>query len=161
RLGAPCNLVDIACDVVEQPHEVEAVTDQRAGLGVLPECRNRWNPALAQCLRNGRAVAHEYWARRQNDRLPAGIIHGAKCAPVALLAFYFDHARLQAQLARRLGCCIALLARNRVKCDSDEGRARERLASDLDAFGGELELAHENAGHIAPGTREIRHISLR
>src|SRR5262249_5939320 len=139
----------------------EAVTDQRAGLHVLPECCNRWNPALKQRLCDSRAIAHEYWARRQNDRLPAGIIHGAKCAPVALLAFYFDHARLQAQLASRLGCCIALLARNRVKCDSDEGRARERLASDLDAFGGELELAHENAGHIAPGTRKIRHISLR
>jgi hypothetical protein len=34
---------------------------------------------------------------------------GAKCATVALLAFDFDHARLQAQLAGRLGCCIALL----------------------------------------------------
>jgi hypothetical protein len=39
--------------------------------------------------------------------------------------------------------------------------AGERFASDLDAFGGELELAHENAGHIAAGAREIGHISLR
>src|SRR6516162_3452943 len=60
-------------------------------------------------------------------------------------------ARLQAQLAGRIGCRIALLVRKRVESDSDEGRMRERLASDLDAFGGELDLAHENAGHIAAG----------
>jgi hypothetical protein len=87
-----------------------------------------------------------------NSRLPAGIVHCAKCAAVALLAFYLDQARLQAQFAGCLGCCIALLARKRVKCDADDGRARERLVSDLYAFGGELELAYENAGHIAPGT---------
>jgi hypothetical protein len=68
-----------------------------------------------------------------------------------LLAFHLDHARLKPQLAGRLSCCIALFARNRVKRDSDDGRARERLASDLDAFGGKLDLAHENAGHIAAG----------
>ena len=50
--------------------------------------------------------------------------------------------------------------RNSVKCDTDNRRARERLASDLDALGGELELAYENAGHITPGMRQIRHISL-
>src|SRR6516164_4326201 len=88
---------------------------------------------------------------RANDRLPAGIVHRAKCARVALLAFDFDHARLQAQLAGRIGCRIALLVRKRVESDADEGRARERLASDLNAFGGELDLAHENAGHIAAG----------
>src|SRR6516164_4196187 len=38
--------------------------------------------------------------------------------------------------------------------------ARECLARDLDAFGGELELAHENARHVAPGTREVRHVAL-
>jgi hypothetical protein len=80
---------------------------------------------------------------------PAGIVHCVKCTAVALFAFYFDHARLQAQLAGRLGCCIALLTRKRVKCDTDYGRARERLASDLDALGGELKLADENAGHLA------------
>jgi hypothetical protein len=112
-------------------------------------------------LCDSRAVAEKHRARRQNERLPAGIVHRAKCAIVAPLAFDFDHARLQPQLAGCLGCCIALLARNRVKCDSDDCRARECLASDLDAFGGELELAHENAGHIASGTREIRYISLR
>jgi hypothetical protein len=83
--------------------------------------------------------------------LPAGIVHRAKCASVALLAFDFDHARFQAQFAGRLRCCIALLARKRVKCDPDDGRVRERLVSNLDALGGELELADENAGHIAPG----------
>jgi hypothetical protein len=60
-------------------------------------------------LRDGRAVAQEYPACGQNDRLAAGIIHRVKCARVALLAFDFDHARLQAQLAGRLCCCIALL----------------------------------------------------
>jgi hypothetical protein len=44
-----------------------------------------------------------------------------------------------------------LLLRKRVESDADAGRARERLASDFNAFGGELELAHENAGHIAAG----------
>src|SRR5262249_51026190 len=119
------------------------------------------NAVLAQCLRDGRAVAEKHWARRQNERLPAGIVHGAKCAGVAALAFDLDHARLQPQLAGRLGRSIALLARNRVECDSDGGRARKRLARDLDAFGGELELADENTGHVPPGTREIRDISLR
>jgi hypothetical protein len=38
-------------------------------------------------LRDGRSVAQEYPACRQNDRLPAGTIHRAKCARVALLAF--------------------------------------------------------------------------
>src|SRR5256886_128575 len=71
------------------------------------------------------------------------------------------YARLQAQLAGRLGCCIALLARKRVESDSDEGRARERLASDFNAFGGELKLADEDAGHVAAGMREIRHITFR
>src|SRR5262249_37523262 len=74
---------------------------------------------------------------------------------------HLDHARLKPQLAGRLGCRIALFVRNRVKCDSDNSRARERLASDLDPFGGELELAYENAGNIAPGARETGHISLR
>jgi hypothetical protein len=41
--------------------------------------------------------------------------------------------------------------RKRVESNADAGRARERLASDFNAFGGELELAHENAGHIAAG----------
>src|SRR5262249_16903367 len=122
---------------------------------------NRRNAVLEQCVRDGGAVAQEYRARRQNDRLPAGIVHCAKCDTVALCAFDFDQARLQAEFAGRLGCSIALLSRNSVECDSDEGRARERLASDLDPFGGELDLADENAGNIAPGTREIRHISLR
>src|SRR5262245_9812401 len=62
---------------------------------------------------------------------------------------------------RGLCCCLALLLRKRVESDSDEGRARERLASDLNAFGGELGLSHENAGHIAAGMWEIRHITLR
>jgi hypothetical protein len=91
----------------------------------------------------------------------AGVVHCVKCGTVVLLAFHLDHARLKPQLAGRLGCCIALLARNRVKCDSDDSRARERLASDLDAFGGELELAYENARNVASGTRQVRHISLR
>src|SRR5262249_33957742 len=60
-----------------------------------------------------------------------------------------------------LCCCIALLLRKRVESDSDQGRARERLASDLNTFGGELGLSHENAGHIAAGMCEIRHITLR
>ena len=100
-------------------------------------------------MRDDRAIAQEYRACGQNDRLPAGIIHRAKCVSVALL--HFDHARLQAQLAGRLGCLIALLARKCVESDSDEARARERLASDFNAFGGELELADEDAGHIAAG----------
>src|SRR5262245_24301994 len=62
---------------------------------------------------------------------------------------------------RGLCCCLALLLRKRVESDSDEGRARERLASDLNAFGGELGLSHENAGHIAAGMRQVRHIALR
>jgi ABC transporter substrate binding protein len=41
-----------------------------------------------------------------------------------------------------------------IKCDSNDGRARERLASDLDPFGGELELAYENARDVASGTRQ-------
>src|SRR5262249_58886670 len=45
-LGAARNLVDVARDVVEQPHEVEAITDQRAGLNVLAECYDRGNAAL-------------------------------------------------------------------------------------------------------------------
>src|SRR5262249_53228232 len=60
-----------------------------------------------------------------------------------------------------LCCCIALLLRKRVESDSDQGRARERLASDLNTFGGELGLSHENAGHIAAGMCEIRYITLR
>src|SRR5262249_56495089 len=78
-----------------------------------------------------------------------------------LLPFPLDHALLKPQLAGRLGRCIALLARNGVEGDSEHGRARERLARDFDAFGGELELAYENASHTAPGTRETRHVSTR
>jgi len=40
------------------------------------------------------AARQEYRARRQDDRLPADIVHCAKYATVALLAFDFDHARL-------------------------------------------------------------------
>src|SRR6266702_5444138 len=64
-------------------------------------------------------------------------------------------------LRAALGCCIALLARNRVEGDSEYSRARERLARDFDAFGGKLELAYENAGYTAPGTRETRHVPPR
>src|SRR5262249_33641377 len=35
-------------DVVEQAHEIVAVTDQRAGLQVFPECGDRGNAALEQ-----------------------------------------------------------------------------------------------------------------
>src|SRR6516164_1495239 len=98
--------------------------------------------------------------RRQDDRLAAGVVHGAERAGIALFAFDFNHARLEAKLARRCRGCVALLARNRVVCDAKDGRTRERLARDLDAFGGELELARENAGHVAPGAREVRHIAL-
>src|SRR5262249_26645334 len=77
---------------------------------------------------------------------------------VVLLAFHLDHARLKPQLAGRLGSSFTLLARNRVEGDSEHSCARERLARDLDAFGGKFELAYENAGHTAPGTRETRHV---
>src|SRR5712675_1063628 len=56
---------------------------------------------------------------------PASIVHRVKCATITLLVFDFDHGRLQAQLAGRLGGSFALLVRN-----SDEASARERLASD-------------------------------
>src|SRR5262249_57638799 len=79
---------------------------------------------------------------------------------VGVVGLGVDRGRLEAELAGRLGGRVALLARSRVVCDSENGRARERLARDLDAFGGELELAHENAGHVAPGTREVRHVAL-
>src|SRR5262245_36818416 len=149
RLGTRCKPLDITRDVIKQSHEVEAVTDQRASLQVLPECRDRRNAALEQCLRDDRAIAQEYRPCGQNDRLPAGIVHSAKCASVALLVLHFDHARLQAQLAGRLGCCITLLLRERVESDADDGRVRERLASDFNTFGGELDLADEDAG--SPG----------
>jgi hypothetical protein len=61
---------------------------------------------------------------------PASIVHRVKCATITLLVFDFDHARLQAQLAGRLGGSFALLVRKRVESDSDEASARERLASD-------------------------------
>jgi hypothetical protein len=51
--STPCKPLDITRDVVEQPHEVEAVADQRTGLHVFPECRNRRNAMLEQCLRAG------------------------------------------------------------------------------------------------------------
>src|SRR6516164_8915568 len=100
-------------------------------------------------------------ACRQNYRLAAGVVHCAKCATVVLLAFHLDHARLKPQLGGRLGRRIALLARNHVEGDSEHSRARERLARDFDAFGGEFELAYENAGYTAPGTRETRHVPPR
>src|SRR5262249_5893300 len=143
--GASCDLMDITRDVVEQPHQIEAVTYQRTGLQVLPECRDRRNAALKQGLRDGLTVTEEHRACRQNDRLAAGVVHCAKCATVVLLTFHLDHARLKPQLAGRLGRHIALLARNPVEGDSEHSGARERLASDLDPFGGELELAYENA----------------
>src|SRR5262249_18712573 len=130
---------------------------ERAGPGFPRESRERGNAALEKCLWEGRAVPKDHRPRRQDDWLPARVVHRAKCTTVAVLAFDLDHARLEAELAGRLGGRVALLARNRVVCDSENGRARERLARDLDAFGGELELAHENAGHVAPGTREVRH----
>ena len=133
------------------PHEVEAVTDQRAGLHVLAECHDRGNATLEQRLGDGGAVAQEHRPRRQDDRLAAGIVHGAERAGIAPFAFDFDHARLQAQLAGRLGGSIALFTRKRVENDSDETRARERLASDFDAFGGELNLTDEDASHVAAG----------
>ena len=60
-------------------------------------------------------------------------------------------ARLENELAGCLDSGIALLARNRVESDADHGRVRECLASDFNAYGGELELADEDAGHIAAG----------
>src|SRR5215831_3364787 len=114
------------------------------------------NAAIDGMRRSSNACAMTARSRRnigpaENDRLPAGIVHCSECASVVLLALHFDHARLQAQLPGRLGCCITLLLRKRVESDADEGRARECLASDLDPFGGELELADEDAGHVAAG----------
>jgi hypothetical protein len=73
------------------------------------------------------------------------------CATVALLALEFDRARLETELAGSVDSGIALLARNRVESNADHSRARECLASDFNAFGGELELADEDPGHIAAG----------
>src|SRR6516225_4797911 len=57
---------------------------------------------------------------------------------------------------------LHLVARAKpIKCDSNDSRARERLASDLDPFCGKLELPYEYARDVASGTRQIRHISLR
>src|SRR5215831_10784215 len=155
RLCAARDLIHIARDVVEQPHEVESIADQRTGLGVLPVCRDRRNATFEQCLCDSRAVAQEYRTRRQDDRLPADIVHCAKCATVALLAFDFDHARLQAQLAGCLSRCIALLSRKRVKCDSDDSRARECLASNLDAFGGESSWRTKMPVTLPPGCERL------
>jgi hypothetical protein len=84
-------------------HEVEAVADQRAGLHVLPESRDRRNAALEQCLRDDRAIAQEYRACGQNDRLPAGIVYRAKCASVALLALHATGCGLDPDLPGRGG----------------------------------------------------------
>src|SRR5215471_11517027 len=130
----------------KQPNKVEAVTDQHTGLGVLAECRDRRNAALAQCLRDGFAVTKKHRACRQNDRLAAGMIHCVKCATVVLLAFHLDYTRLQTQLAGRIDCRIALFTRDGVEYDPDNIRARERLASDLDAFRSEFELVRKNTG---------------
>src|SRR6516165_5557482 len=57
---------------------------------------------------------------------------------------------------------LHLVARAKpIKCDSNDSRARERLASDLDPFCGKFELPYENARDVASGARQIRHISLR
>jgi hypothetical protein len=55
---------------------------------------------------------------------PRGVVHCVKRAAVAVLAFHLDHARLQAQLAGRFGCRIALFARNGIECNPDNFRAR-------------------------------------
>src|SRR6185436_1323631 len=99
---------------------------------------------LEQNFGDGSTVAQKDRARRQDDRLSVGISYCAEYAGVVPLAGDFDHARLQAELARRLGRRIALLARRCVEGYSDNACAQKRLARDLDPFGGELELAHEN-----------------
>src|SRR5262249_27695588 len=161
RLCAPCNLVDIVRDIVERPHEVEAVADQRTRFHVLAECRDRRDAALEQGFGNGRAVAQKDRAGRQDDGLAASIRHCAECAGVIPLAAEFDHARLQAELARGLRRRIALFARRRIESHSDDACARKRLARDLDPLGRELELAHEDAGHVPPGARETGYVALR
>src|SRR5262249_58042415 len=123
--GSACKPLDITRDVVEQPHEIEAVADQRTGLQVLPECRDRRNAALEQCLRDGRAIAQEYRACGQNNRLPAGILHRAKCAGVVLLVLDFAHTRLQTQLAGRPGGSIPSLAPKRVETASPQPPPRD------------------------------------
>src|SRR5262249_13127972 len=153
------NLIHIARDVVEQAHEVVAMADRRAGRQVLAERGDRGNAGGEQHLRNDCAVAQDDRARRQNDRLL--LVHRGECAGVALLGIKFDHARLEAEIARRLGCRFALLARRRVESDGEDARARKRLPRNLDAVGGELDLAHEDAGAIAAGAREARHIAFR
>jgi hypothetical protein len=56
---------------------------------------------------------------------------------------------------------LFLVGRRARNTKRSRSRARERLARDLDAFGGKFELAYENAGHTAPGTRENRHVPRR
>jgi len=91
-----------------RPSALAVLRYQHTGLGVLAECRDRRNAALAQCLRDGFTVAEKHRACWQNDRLAAGIVHCVKCATVVLLAFHLDHPRLQTQLTGRIGCRIAL-----------------------------------------------------
>src|SRR5262245_30308746 len=152
RFGAACNLVDITRNVAEQPNEVEAVTDQRSSLGVLPESRDRRNTTYQQGLGDCLAVTQEHRACGQNDRLAASGTHCVKRVTIAVLTFHLDHARFQAQLTGCLGCHIALLARDSIECNADGSCPRKHLASDLDPLRGEFKLAHKNTGHIAAGT---------
>src|SRR5262249_31859578 len=149
----------IARAVVEQAHQVVAVTDQRAGLHILPKGRDRRNALPEQDLRNRRAVAQEDRACRDDERL--SLIHGGECAGIALFRLELDHAWLEPKLARRLGGRIGLFARRGVESDAEHARTRKRLADEFDAFGGELDLADEKAGDVAPGARERGYIALR
>src|SRR5262249_23519443 len=90
--------------------------------------------------------------RSRRNIAPAGTMTGcpraSSIAANALFASDFDHARLETELARRLGSRIALLARGGVENDAERGRARKGLAHDLDPFGSELDLANEKAGDV-------------
>ena len=73
--------------------------------------------------------------------LAAQVVHRGKCAIIVLLAFHLDGAGFQPQLASRLDRRIALLVRNPVECDPNNRGAWKHFARELDAFGGELDLA--------------------
>jgi hypothetical protein len=82
--------------------------------------------------------AHDHWMN--SPQLQTHTAHYSPAHPIGTTQARPRHAR-----------ALWFFCVSRVERDSDNSRARERLASNLDPFGGELELAHENAGHIAAG----------
>ena len=129
RLPASGDAIDIAGNVAEQTHEIDAVAHHRPRFRDLAERADRGDVPVQQRLRDYRAITQEERAGRNGHGLAGRVLHSVQRGGVVRrLTRHLDQEGGNAKRLGGLGRRIGLVPRRRVPQEPDAACAREHLA---------------------------------